>query len=109
MLSSDSTDKSCCSVFPSINLKETIFEFVIEIAIPGYKRDEVSVRMADNVIIVESILCSKAVKSYVSKEFEQYAFRKFLQLEASLDGTKAVATFSNGILIITIPKNTDAR
>ena len=94
-----------------IDLVETKDIYYIKAAVPGVEKEDVLIEAGDNDITIETTF-----KSYI-EEFEEEdeaelissAIKtgrcvKTVRFENSLDLEKITAKFSNGIIIITIPK-----
>lgn len=70
--------------------------YVVSLALPGYKKDEVTVDLIDGDTVVVSALKKGSTRRAVSKSFK---------LDAQLVDTKGVAAkLEDGLLNITIPK-----
>lgn len=98
------------SAYPKVNVISTDTAIEIEADIVGYKKDEISIQVEENVLsIVGKHAASDSTeaaknKVYIIRELKKSAFSRAFALSDSLDTTKIEATFENGLLNITIPR-----
>lgn len=91
---------------PAINLKEQDGTYYLECALPGYKKDDVSVELTgDTVSISGSYKEEKRDEQahYHRRELRQGSFARTIELPDEIDVDKAGATFENGMLRLTLP------
>lgn len=94
---------------PAINIAETNSDYLLELALPGYKREELQVMIEDDVLTIRGYASCvpeqyEAVLRFYKKEFCVEAFaRTFLLPE---DAGVATACLKEGILFIHITKGT---
>lgn len=93
---------------PAANVVENEKDFEINLLLPGFTKEEISLKVDKNELIVEAGHENKENKEtkYSWAEFNVSAkFRRafILPEDVNVDGIKA--DFSNGILNITLPKN----
>ena len=68
------------SGFPHYNIrKETEGNYVIELALAGYKKDEVSVEVKDNILIIEG-KSKEDLSNYVHQGIAKRSFKRQFQL-----------------------------
>lgn len=97
---------------PDFNLYETEKEFVIEAALPGYEKNDFGIEVENSVL---NITCDKEVKTeeqnkkYYYREFVYGKFRKSYSLPENVNSDKISATYENGILVVSIPKEKEAK
>jgi HSP20 family protein len=100
---------------PAVNVKETNDEFMIEVAVPGMKRDDFKVELDNNVLTISSSKeDSREEKGregeYTRREFSYQGFQRSFSLpESKVDGGKISAKYSDGILYVTVPKREEAK
>ncbi|MFL1896213.1 Hsp20/alpha crystallin family protein [Aquimarina sp. 2-A2] len=98
---------------PAMNVKEHKDDFEIELAVPGYSKEDIEVTMEDDMLHV----CAKSKKeeveedeTYTRREFNYREFDRKLQLPNTIDQKKDVkATYKNGILKFKLPKKEEAK
>lgn len=95
---------------PSVNIKETEKEFSLEMAVPGFSKEDFEVNVENNILTISSSKKEekeeKAEKeNYVKKEFHYSTFKRSFTLnEKSIDTDNIEAKYENGILHVSIPK-----
>ena len=74
-------------------------------AIAGFSKKDVSVRVVDNEIKVKGEKTEKHENvKYHMKELSNRAFAKSIAIPKNIDNAKIDAKFENGVLEITLPK-----
>ena len=100
---------------PAVNVRESNDEFMIEVAVPGMKRDDFKVELDNNVLTISSSKEEKAEEKnrageYTRREFSYQAFQRSFSLpEAKVEGGKISAKYTDGILYVTVPKREEAK
>ena len=94
---------------PPINLKKDESLFELEIAVPGFTKDQIEVLIKDNLLIIKGEKKAKADhdSDFVIKEFDANSFERVLHLNNNIGHEKITATCKNGILKLTfidVPK-----
>lgn len=97
----------------AVNIKNEDNAFVIELAAPGYKKEDFKVSFEDNRLLVSAELKTEettkeeGTDKFTHKEFNYSSFERAFNLPeegVDIDGIKA--TYEAGILTINIPKKT---
>ncbi len=96
---------------PAVNIIENGNSFQIQVAVPGYEKENIQVDLENNVL---SIFCEKDATegqeiSYTRQEFGFGAFRRSFTLPKIVDAEKISAEFKNGILHVSLPKRDEAK
>lgn len=98
---------------PAVNVKETIDEFVIELAAPGMEKKDFKINFKNNVITISSEREDKKEEkkdNYTRREFSYQSFqRAFTVPENAIMSDKIEATYNNGILEIKLPKREEVK
>lgn len=95
---------------PSVNIKENEKEFSLEMAIPGFSKENFEVNVENNILTISSAKKEEkeekaAKENYVRREFHYSSFKRSFTLnEKSIDTDNIEARYENGILHISIPK-----
>lgn len=108
--SMDDIDKKDCDCVPAANIIETEKAFEIQIAVPGYKKEEIHVDLENNVL---SVHCDQDQTegqeiTYTRREFGYGSFRRSFKIPKVVDTEKISADYKNGILILSLPKREEA-
>ncbi len=99
------TREEYCGCVPS-NVIENEKDFRLELAIPGFSKDEVKISFQKNVLTVKSEKeqnGSDNVK-YLRRGFIPQNFEKHFELSKHINTDAISATFNNGVLEIVLPK-----
>jgi HSP20 family protein len=97
---------------PAVNIVDDKNEFRIEVAAPGFKKEDFKVNMEGNVLTVHS---EKEVKNehkdekYARKEFSYSSFKRSFTLPDGTDNENINASYKDGILTINIQKKEEAK
>ena len=84
-------------------VQENENEVIVDIAVPGYQKDQLSIEYHDKVLSV-----SGSVEEKSENRFGLKSFKKTLRLSDKVDATQLNASLENGILSIKIPLNAKA-
>lgn len=95
---------------PAMNVKETSNEYQIELAVPGFTKEDIEVTVVDSRLNIVAQKSKKEVEEnqegYTRKEFNYNRFSRSVQLPANVDGDNEIkATYENGILALKIQKS----
>lgn len=98
--------------YPSANILESDDDFKIEMRVPGYKKENIRLQVENGVLSIshrsDESDDNEAVK-YVSREFQNRNFVRRFKLSDRLAAEKIEAKYENGILMISIPKQEEAK
>jgi HSP20 family protein len=107
---SDFFGKRVCD--PAANILENPDSFVLDIAVPGLKKDDFKINL-DNSILTISVEMedqkSEEGKNYTRKEFYYGSFSRSFTLPKTIDMDKIKADYEDGILKVMLPKKEEAR
>lgn len=104
--------KNSCNCTPSANIAEDKDSFRIEMAIPGFSREEVSISIEKDILTIASATKEdeKAEEiTYTRKEFGRYAFSRSFRLSDAINQDQVQAECRNGILTIVLPKKEEVK
>jgi len=92
---------------PAVNIKDNTKSFDIEIAVPGYKKDDLKV-VVDNGVLTISSERKKENETerngYTRREFSYSSFKRSFILPENTDEGSVKAQFADGILKLSIAK-----
>lgn len=98
---------------PAVNVRETIDEFVIELAAPGMDKKDFKISFKNNVITISSEKEDKKEEkkdNYTRREFSYQSFqRSFTVPENAILSDKIAASYNNGILEVKLPKREEVK
>lgn len=97
---------------PAADVSENDNEFTLQLELPGVTKDDVRITMQDNAITIrgEKKQEKESRKGNAHRVERSYgSFERTFSLPAVVKSEKIEATFSNGILTVTLPKAEEAR
>jgi HSP20 family protein len=86
---------------------ETDKDLVVEMQVPGFKKEDIKVSFQDDYLKVEGRAeeeKEEKEKNYWRKEIRRGSFVRVIPLPKKVDPKKAKASFKDGILKISLPK-----
>ena len=92
---------------PAANVSEAEKEYKIELAIPGFKKEEVKVNLENEVLTISAESKTEKeekTKKFTRKEFSYSSFTRSFQLPKAANAEKIEAKYENGLLRLEIPK-----
>ena len=92
---------------PKVNVKETDKAYEIEIANPGFSKDETNIKIEDGVIYVSMTSESKEGDGdgkYHCKQWSKTSYSESWNLPENVIEDQITAKHDNGVLTITLPK-----
>lgn len=98
--------------FPMVNIRNLENEFKVELAVPGYKKEDLHVEVAEGVLTVSSEQKEEkesAQDGWKRREFRYNSFSRSFQLPENADADKVNADFKDGVLNLSIPKKAEAK
>jgi HSP20 family protein len=97
---------------PRANVSELEDSYILEVAVPGYQKDDISISIEDNQLVVSAKVELKEENlesNFRRKEFEVSSFSRSFNLNEDLNQDSITAKFENGILKIYLPKKEEAK
>lgn len=92
---------------PLVNIIENDNDYIIEIAIPGMNKEDISMEIKDMNLHIsrksDEDIENKEAKVLL-REYDYTEFEKVFSLSKDIDQTSLQAEYSNGILQVTLPK-----
>jgi HSP20 family protein len=93
---------------PAVNVIENKDVYEMQLAIPGYTKDEVKLSIENNTLTISAEYEQKEESTpYSRREFVKTSFERSFTLPRSIDQEKVEASFENGILNIKLPRKGD--
>lgn len=113
LLSSFFDNDDTRNTLPSANIKEDKDSFTIEVAAPGFNKQDFKINLNSSTLEIsgeKKADCSnKHDKKSLRKEFHYEAFSRSFTLPDTVDAEKIKASYTDGILNIEIPKREEAK
>lgn len=103
----ESVKRNLISNTPLANIIETETTHIIELAIPGVKKEDVTIDLKENKLTIGISKKEELIEKTNLKERREFNYSKFsraFNLPKNIDFDKIEATNENGILTVTIPK-----
>lgn len=100
------------NTIPSVNIKENGKEFNIELAAPGFNKNDFKVSVEDNVLTISAEKKEEKKEEgerFTRKEFSYNTFSRSFTLPQSVNTDKIDAKYTDGILKLCIPKKEAAK
>ncbi len=101
------------TTLPSVNIKETNDDFEVEVAAPGFTKNDFRIELNHDLLTVSSEKEvqneTKEGQKFSLREFSYQSFSRSFSLPNTADSEKIGAKYENGILRINIPKKEEAK
>ena len=100
--------KSGMDLSPRIDISETDSEYKIEAELPGINQKEIDVKIDNNILTIKGKkedIKEEKEKNYHLRERYYGAFQRSISLPNNIEPEKIKASFENGVLNISVPKN----
>jgi HSP20 family protein len=101
------------TTIPSVNIKETDNEFMVEMAAPGMEKEDFKIDLNNNLLTISSEKQAENKveegKNITRREFSYQSFSRSFTLPAIVETDKITAKYANGILAVNIPKREEAK
>lgn len=97
---------------PAVNIAEEADKFVIELAAPGFGKNDFKINVKNQVLTISSTREAKKEDkeyNYTRKEFSYSSFSRSFGLPESIDSDSISATYADGILYVSVPKKEEAK
>lgn len=99
---------SSYSFVPRVDIVENDKAFEIHVAVPGMNKEDFNIDLKDNFLTISGerkFTEEKKDKNFHSIETQYGTFGRSFALPENVDAAKISATYVNGILLITVPKD----
>lgn len=98
---------------PAMNIKENKDDFEVELAVPGFSKEDIAVTIENDMLHISAKNSNNAVQedeNYTRKEFSYNSFDRRLQLPNSIDQNKKVkAAYKDGVLTLNLLKKEESK
>jgi HSP20 family protein len=91
---------------PKANVVEGKDNFRLELSVPGFTKEQISIQFQDHLLIVKGSVDEKQNEDekFLSREFGLKSFIRRFSIPKTVEADHINASFSNGILTILVPK-----
>lgn len=92
---------------PAINVRESDKDFTIEVAAPGYSKENLTLNVEDKVLTIEGKReeeKSEEGTKFNRKEFSYGSFKRSFKVSSEVNAEGISASYENGILNVVVPK-----
>ena len=96
---------------PNVNIYENEKELFLEVELPGFKREEVGLEVANRILTIRTPAVKAEREGYSLKYAERgddEVVRSF-RLGPNVEAEKVQARFVNGLLLVTVPKHPESQ
>jgi HSP20 family protein len=101
------------TTLPSVNIRESSEGFDVEMAAPGFSKDEFKIELNNDVLTISSEKKveneTKEGENFSRREFSYQSFSRSFTLPNTVNSDKIGAKYENGILKVSIPKKEEAK
>lgn len=96
---------------PQLDVYETASDIVIEVDLPGVSREDVSLRMFRNLLVIEGVKRKEVLRGVAFHRLERHfgRFLRILEVPSNAEPEQVRATFEHGVLAIRFARCTDKR
>ena len=97
---------------PAVNIQEDEKHFLLELAVPGMKKDDFKIDLENQVLTISSEIkeeTEETENNYTRREFVYNSFSRSFTLPKSIVSEKIKADYKDGILKISLPKNKETK
>ena len=101
---------------PAVNIHENFANFVIELAVPGLKKENIAIEIEKDVLKVSSHVSSDETSTkeedginFTRKEFNYSNFERSFTMPETVDKNAIKANYEDGVLKIELPKMEEAK
>lgn len=102
-----SVETSHNNAVPATNISETKDAYNLQFLVPGRKKEDFKIEIAEGILTVEAVHKSADEDSdekVIRKEFELVAFKRSFHVDESIDASNIEAKYDQGVLSIKLPK-----
>ena len=104
--------KNWMGTVPAVNVKENENNFIIEVAVPGMDKKDFKIDIDQDSLTISSVKETKdeeQSENFTRKEFQYTSFRRSFSIPKTVKIDEVKANYKNGLLLVTLPKNEEAK
>lgn len=102
-----SNESLVTSNFPAVNIMEAEKNFVIDMAVPGFEKEDFVIKLDNDLLTISANKedkSEKEEKNYTRKEYRQESFSRSFRLPDNVNEDRIEAAYEKGMLHLTLPK-----
>ena len=95
-----------------VNIKETEDAYVLDVAAPGFEKNDFALNLDKNILTISGEKKSKAKtenEKEIRSEYSHQSFKRVFTLDEKIDGEKIEAKYVNGVLTLNLPKKVEVK
>jgi HSP20 family protein len=93
---------------PSANVREDEKNYMLELALPGFSKEEITIKFEDEVLTITAGRQPKEDEKGPKYTWNEFGYKskyeRSFQLPETVNADEISAAFENGILLVTLPK-----
>ena len=96
---------------PATNIVEADDHFDIQLAVPGKKKSDFTIEFEESILTISSETETKYTEkegTFTRKEFGCNSFKRSFSVPETVSADKISASYKDGILMVSLPKKTEA-
>jgi HSP20 family protein len=96
---------------PAVNVKELDKTFQLEVAAPGYQKDDFKIRVDNGYLTISAETKAEQKEEnekFTRREFSYQSFSRSFHLPETVEGSRIEASYTDGILQLSLPKTSSA-
>ena len=96
---------------PATNIVEADDHFDIQLAVPGKKKSDFTIEFEESILTISSETETKYTEkegTFTRKEFGCNSFKRSFSIPETVSTDKISASYKDGILMVSLPKKTEA-
>lgn len=108
----DSLEMAKNTWMPAVDIKETAKEFLVKADVPGMSRENIDVCVDNHILTIRGkreFEEKEEKKNFIRTECFQGEFYRQFTLPETINEEKVTATCKDGVLMITLPKQTKGK
>tara|TARA_B100001094_G_scaffold82897_1_gene79177 strand:- start:2406 stop:2819 length:414 start_codon:yes stop_codon:yes gene_type:complete len=95
------------NTLPAVNIIENDTDFILHIAAPGLNKNDFELSIENKVLSIE-VVKDPNNDDFTRQEFDYTSFKRTFSIPKIVEKSKISASYTNGVLNITLPKTKDA-
>ena len=97
-----------------INVRETNLQYEMDVVVPGCRKEDFAINVENNILTISFANKDEQKEQneqsgWVRNEYLQRSFTRSFTMDETVDVNKITATYKDGILQLTLPKNEKAQ